>query len=283
MTEECVFCEWKKFNYCNLKLEQQLYMKIKITYLVLIVVVTLGVFSSCKKDEAYNWRNIEPGKQQISGPDSIKGNDSTVYEYLAISRGGSTYTWEVLSGPITIKVDTLNKDPLHYHPFRAEIKANSSTNTTGSIIVRETTWAGKQGESDTFNIQKIFCFSSFNLDNFVGAYTCNEKVTNYLNNSFVSTSFDVNVTQVGGDTVMIDNFYGIGWQLNYVLSKDKNETLTIVKALFDYNDATFSGGLDVKGSGNYSTCSGTITVKFAMMDHALGDTVYSGIDYFKRK
>ena len=260
-------------------------MKIKIKYLVLIVTGSLVALSSCKKEEGYNWRNIEPGKQQISGPDSIKGNDSTVYEYLAIPRGGSTYTWEVLSGPITIKVDTLNKDPLHFHPFRAEITANSSTNTTGSIVVRETTWAGKQGESDTFNIQKIFCYWPFNLNDILGQYTCNEQVTKYLeNNAFVKvTPFDVNFTHVGGDTVMIDDFYGVGWQLKYVLSEDKNETLTIVKTLVDYSDATFSGGLDIKGSGTYSTCSGTVTVKFAMMDHALGDTIYSGIDYFKRK
>jgi hypothetical protein len=97
------------------------------------------------------------------------------------------------------------------------------------------------------------------------------------------TPFDVNFTHVGGDTVMIDDFYGVGWQLKYILSEDKNETLTIVKTLVDYSDATFSGGLDIKGSGTYSTCSGTLIVKFAMMDHALGDTIYSGIDYFKRK
>ncbi len=159
-------------------------MKIKIPNLIMTLIFTAMTISSCKKEESYNWKNIDPGKQQISGPDSIKGNDSTVYEYLAIPRGGSTYSWEVLSGPITIKVDTLNKDPLHYHPFRAEITANSSIDTTGSFVVRETTWAGKPGIADTFKIQKILCYKPFIPDSFVGEYTCHESVINNIDNSF---------------------------------------------------------------------------------------------------
>jgi hypothetical protein len=32
------------------------------------------IISTCKKEDNYNWKNVEPGKQLITGVDTIKGN-----------------------------------------------------------------------------------------------------------------------------------------------------------------------------------------------------------------
>ena len=260
-------------------------MKLNITNLIFFGMGLLLVTTSCKKEGGYDWTKIEPGKQQITGPDSIKGNDSTVYEYLAMTRGGSTYTWAVLSGPLTIKIDTLNHDPLHYHPYRIEVTANSAVNTSGSIVVRETTWAGKQGESDTFNIQKILCYSPFNINEFEGDYICDETILNISDNTFNSPlPFNVKLTRSGGDTVQIDNFYGIGIPLYYIISEDKNESLKVVTALTDeINTSYFTGTMEIRGTGYYSSCNKTITVNFALVDHTIGDTLYTGTDLFKHQ
>jgi hypothetical protein len=256
-------------------------MKLNITNLIFFGVGIILISTSCKKEGGYDWTKIEPGKQQITGPDSIKGNDSTVYEYLAMTRGGSTYTWAVLNGPLTIKVDTLNHDPLHYHPFRVEITADSKIDTSAQIIVRETTWAGKQGESDTFEIKKIACYIRLDWNKFVGNNTCNETILNPFKKM---EPFDVDLIHVGGDTLVNENFYGIDWQLKYVLSHDKNETLKVINATFeDSNNPIFDGPFEVRGNGTYSTCNGTITVNLFFIDKTIGDTVYSVIDQFKHQ
>jgi hypothetical protein len=259
-------------------------MKIKTTYQLLIVTLLVLAFYSCKKEVSYDWKNIEPGKQMISGPDSIKGNDSTVYQYLAIPRGGSAYTWEVLRGPITIKVDTSDKNPLLYHPYNVEIKANSTADTSASFVVHETTWAGKTGESDTFTIQKIFCYIPFDMENFMGEYRCREEKTNFIANTFFSLSFTVNITNVGGNTIYNDNFYNLQIQVPFVMSLDKNESIKVVKTLTeDVGDNDFSGPTYITGSGYYSMCNRTMTIKYAIIDAAIGDTIMAITDYFIHK
>jgi hypothetical protein len=261
-----------------------LYMKINTANLLLTGMVSVLIYSSCKKEESYNWRNLEPGKQLISGPDSVKGNDSANYEYLGIPRGGSSYTWTVLRGPVTIKVDTLRNDALHYHPFRVELTANSTIDTSAVIVLQETTWAGKQGESDTFNIQKVFCYIPFNMSDFLGEFRCKEEKIDYFDNSFKSYPlYNVNISYAGGDTFMIDNFSQEQIQIPFVISYDKDEKITIVPTLTDKPlSTTFIGIEKIKGTGSYSMCNKSMKINFAIMDAVLGDTIMTITNYFRK-
>jgi hypothetical protein len=256
-------------------------MKLNIANLVFLGMGLLLVTTSCKKEGGYDWTKIEPGKQEITGPDSIKGNDSTVYQYLAMTRGGSTYTWAVLNGPIKIKVDTSNHDPNHYHPYRIEITADSRIDTSAQFVVIETTWAGKQGESDTFDIKKIACYIPLDWNKFIGTNICEETI---LDPFLKQAPFDVELTNLGGDTILNENFYDTNWKLKYVFSHDKNETLKVINETFeDTNNPIFDGPFEVRGNGSYSTCNGTIKINLYFVDLTVGDTVYSVIDQFKHK
>lgn len=222
-----------------------------------IVVGILVIFvSSCKQKDEYDWTKVIPGKQIITGPDSIKGNNIDTSQYFAIARGGSKYNWAVLKGPVVI-------NEYKNHPFIAVVKANSEKDTSAVITVTETTWGGVQGTSDSFSI-KISCFTPFNMEQLLGngQFSCYEM--DYA-------PYNVNITNIGGDTIENNNFFIVGWKLKYVLSEDKDEIIKIVPASFDLNGET----VYVKGQGNYSVCDRLIKVNFAITT-LFGDTITNG-------
>ncbi len=250
-------------------------MKKYILYLIITGAFIIAVVSSCKKEKAYNWQNIEAGIQRITGPDSVKGNDSTSYQYLAIPRGGSKYIWRILRGPITISQDTINKDPLHYHPYRIEVTANSKSDTSAAIAVREITWAGDSGIIDTFVIKKVACYKAFDTALFVGKYKCYE--TNLTDGTSL-VPYIANFSYVGGDIFIIDDFHLNGWNQMYAISKDKNEIITM---LVNNPPYVYNGELVIaNGKGYYSLCNGTITVNYFLINYNTGDTIESGTDRF---
>ncbi len=99
-----------------------------------------------------------------------------------------------------------------------------------------------------------------------------------------SDPFIVTLSYLGGDTVQIDNFYGTQISLNYIISRDKNENLTVVNTLTDeITNAYFDDIAEIKGYGSYSSCNKTITVDFFIIDAAVGDTIITGTDNFIHK
>ena len=222
--------------------------------------ITVGILSliilSCKQKDEYDWAKVFPGKQIITGSDSIKGNNIDTSQYFAIPRGGSKYDWVVVRGPLTITEDK-------GHPFIAVIKANSEKDTNALITVTETTWGGVQGTSDSFSI-KISCFTPFNMEQLLGNGQFNCYEMNYF-------PYKVNITYVGGDTIENNNFFITGWKLKYVLSEDKDEIVKIVPASFNLDGET----VYVKGQGHYSVCDREIKINFAITT-LFGDTITNG-------
>jgi len=233
-------------------------MRRLITYTIIAFSIMTMVVVSCKKD-TYDWTKVIPGDQVINGPVTIKADNITNYEYLAIPRGGSIYNWQVVRGPITIEND---KDM----PFRINIKGQSQVDTSAEISVTETTWGGKSGNTKTFKIDKINCFTPFaDFNQFLGSgkFKCYE--IDYA-------PYTVNLTHLSGDTIVNDNFYSMGWKLKYIISKDQNEIINIVqKQTFEYNSET----VQVSGSGTYSICKGEINLKF-VITRISGDTIDNG-------
>lgn len=216
------------------------------------------IVDSCKKD-TYNWKDVTPGQQVIKGPDTIKADNITAYEYLAIPHGGSDYNWKVVSGPISIVKDK-------EMPFKINIKGQSEVNSSAVISVTETTWGGKTGNVVTFKIDKINCYTPFkDFDQFLGTGKFKSYEIDYA-------PYTVNLTHTSGDTIVNDNFYSMGWQLKYTISKDEKEIISIVKnQLFEYNSET----VQVSGFGTYSICDSVINLKFAIT-RLSGDTIDNG-------
>jgi hypothetical protein len=226
------------------------------------------VISSCENEKEYNWKNVEPGKQKITGVDTIKGNN-TPYEFLAIPRGGSTYEWKVISGPAIITLD-------EKIPYKAYVKGNSSLDSSALIVVTESTWGGKQGEPDTFLISKIYCYVPFNMNQIIGNGQFSSSRPGYA--AFVTT-----LVALSGDSIIADkNFFNIGQNVEFVLSRDANETLKIVPVRFEYNtpDESFLGVATLVGYGTYSVCKRSLKINYSFVTD-YSDTIERGsIVYF---
>ena len=113
----------------------------------LIFITSALFFTACNNNEDYDWNKVDPGIQYISGPDTIKGNNISKFNFYARPRGGSKFTWTVVRGPVSVTPNATNG-------FVGEVTANSQTDTVGEIMVTETTYGGKTATSNiSFKIQ----------------------------------------------------------------------------------------------------------------------------------
>ena len=236
----------------------------KILYFLFITSV---IIFGCTEKDSYDWKSIDPGTQYISGPDTIKGNDVTRFPFLARPRGGSSFTWEKLSGPITVVPDSINS-------FIGKVVAKSIVDTTGSIEVTETTYGGKQTKA-IYSFH-IISFCPFDVNQLIGGGKFN--CLHYQTINSGSLKYSLNISVLSTDTIKVDDFFQMGWNVKYVLSKDVDETITMVKTQFWYNGEL----VEVYGKGTYNTCNGKIDVKYAVAT-LYGDTIEYGVDKFTRK
>lgn len=242
---------------------------------VLSLVVLFLAIHSCKDDDTYDWNSIDAGKQKISRADadtakvkldSMKGDMITIKNYVAISRGGSSYTWVASN-------EYLKITPNSTKPFEIEVKADSKVDTFSWIKVEETTQGGKVSLPDSLKIL-ITGYCAYNIDELLGSGSFSSKMTSYA-------AYDVSLSKMEGDTIVNSNFFNMKWPVKYVLSKDNNEKVSIVSGQrFVYNEET----VVVKGSGTYNTCKGRFEIKYAIT-HIAGDTIQfgSGTEVLTRK
>jgi hypothetical protein len=192
----------------------------------------------------------------------------------------------VLYGPVSLKIDNENKDPLHYHPYRVELKANSTINDSAAIVVKETTWAGKQGITDTFYIKKVNCYQAFDASIFSGEYSYYQKREEYNGNtSNEYKDLSTTISQIDGNIFVNSNFYAVpDLKIKYKLSLDKKETISIVDTSYNITYENFSDGFKVvNGTGSYSICDGSISLKYYLVDRTVRDTVYVVTEQYKHK
>ena len=221
-------------------------MKIK-RLLPVVGMVLLGVaaiVTSCEEENDYNFKNIDPGKQEISGPELIYTGEP--YVFKALTRGGSTYQWEKVSGDYTLTADG----------YKATVISNANANGTGVIKVTETTMGGKVGipAEVTFDIS-LFC--QLDMSKFVGEFTCDEEGYG---------AYGVNLTRVEGENAVLnDNFWdwaAPGQVIKYELSGDFSQVVTVPLQDFIFGDE--SAGT-VEGSGTYNGCTGEMVVDYIVV------------------
>ncbi|MBE0675758.1 MAG: hypothetical protein IH591_13950, partial [Bacteroidales bacterium] len=194
-------------------------MKIK-KLLPIIGMVLLGVaamVTSCEEENDYNFNNIEPGKQAITGPDLIYTGEA--YTFKALTRGGSTYSWEKVSGDFTVTSDG----------YKAVVVSNASANGTGVLKVTETTQGGKVGIPAEVEFD-ISLFCQFDITKFIGDFACDEEGYG---------AYPVNLSQDPNNpnAVINDNFWdyaGEGQVISYEFSGDFDQIVTVPLQDFIY-------------------------------------------------
>jgi hypothetical protein len=230
--------------------------------LVLPIIMVFLSFTSCEDDNNnYNYDAIEPGKQLITGPDSITGNGVTEFEFVALARGGSKYAWTVLSGPVVLRqsADT---------PHVAFIKANASTaSMPASIMVVETTEGGKTGTSDTINFKIMQYCQYAGKANFTGKFRCKELVTGITDDEEYDSKIIASYPgrTYGGDTLLITRFCEFALEVKIVLSGNYDQKVTIIK---EKQVAEYGEGLsityEVEGEGTYDNCTRSLYLTYKL-------------------
>jgi len=234
-------------------------MKIK-NYLALFSLVLLGamiIITSCEKESDYNFNNIDPGKTAINGPDAIY----TVGEYTfkALTRGGSTYSWEKISGDFDFSADG----------HVAVVSSSASVDGEGVLKCTETTQGGKTGIPDTITFDiNVFC--TFDINTFVGEYSCDEA-------GYGVYPCNLSIDPDNENAILNDNFWdwpAEGETLRYEFSGDFDQIVTIPEQDFIFGDGSEG---TVVGSGTYNGCTGEMTVEY---DVIIGEDVYPTLHVF---
>lgn len=248
--------------------------KMKKAFLILVSFIL--VFS-CKEDDEYNFDKIDPGKQTISGPVSVYGNGYTSNAYVAIPRGGSTYKWEVVSGPAYLILDSFN------HSFIVNLLAKSLKDTTIRLKVTETTQGGLTGEPYQMDIS-VEAYCNFTINSFIGSF--NSKSTDYerLDRSkypnYGPLTYQARVSFKEGNLATINNLLD-SYPVNLIFSGDSTESIKML----DYIEIIDQGNgnidtLKIKGSGNYHACKQYIALDYSI--YIQNDTSRY-IDTFRRE
>jgi hypothetical protein len=241
-----------------------------LTFLIMAIISFIGF--ACNDEKPYNWENIDPGTQLISGPDTIYGNAAIIDTFLARPRGGSKFEWTVISGPATISANAEKS-------YIGELIATSEVDTIVEIQVTETTYGGKVAVSN--KTIRVLQFCPYSISQLIG------------NGNFVSTDICLNPSEpntpiatlrpkfsiLNGDTVLCNYFFEFGWVVKFVLNSDpKKIEINMIPKTFEYNNDIVT----VNGKGTYNTCKRSITVNYAVTN-LFGDTIPNGLGKIEYK
>jgi hypothetical protein len=190
-----------------------------------------------------------PVDYTINGPATVFQTEEADYEViLPWEQPGTTWSWSVAGATLqSVSSDT----KIATFKF-SQVPAND----TAYITVGQKTAEGVKGD-DTVVKVKVKPFCIFNINNFTGAFDCDEAGYGI---------YAVNLTKdpVLANTIVNDNFWdwpGPGAVVKYTLSGDFLEKVTVSRQNFEFGDG-YDGW--VEGSGLYNSCAGTMEVDYTV-------------------
>jgi len=226
-------------------------MKNKITARVAFFLAAVILFASCGKNyieenqDAYKPTDVIPVVFSVSGPTAVYQTEVREYK-INYHRSGSTWAWTVTGATLTgVSSDTKTATVTF---------STKPANDTVYISVIETTSAGVASATKVVKA-KVNPFCTFDINNFVGAYDCDE-----AGYGVYSVNFTKHPTLA--NTIRNDNFWdwaAPGSLVNYTFSGNFLETVTVPKQTFTYGDGTVGW---VQGSGKYDGCAHTFVVDY---------------------
>lgn len=142
-------------------------MKKSIFYSLSVLLAFALVFTSCNKEDAYDFNNYTPViVGGVSGPTSGFASGLAPLTYSVVYRGGSTYSWTVSGIGATITQGAL--------PSIALITFDQSdVDVNATITVVETTQGGKTSEAVTYAVA-LKKFKAMAISEFYGTWTGTE-------------------------------------------------------------------------------------------------------------
>lgn len=217
------------------------------------VLAAAMLFTSCGKSyieenqEAYKPTDVIPVVLGINGPTSVYQTETRTFT-PTYDRSGSTWSWAVTGANLkSVSADTRTAT-IEFKTMPASGKA--------VLTVSETTSAGVKSDDKVIQITvKNFC--ALDLNNFIGAFDCDEAGYGVYGVNFTKHATLAN-------TIVNDNFWdwpGPNAVVYYTLSGDFLEKVTVPQQSFEFGDGYVGW---VKGSGKYDGCAHTMIVDYTV-------------------
>lgn len=219
----------------------------KRTLLVLIAATTMAagmILTSCRGKEL-----PVPVDYTINGPATVFQTETADYEVIVPwEQPGTTWSWSVVGATLqNVSTDT----KIATIAFTA-----MPVNDTVYITVGEETAEGVEGD-DTLVKVKVTRFCTFDINNFIGAFDCDEAGYEVYSVNFTKDPVLTN-------TILNDNFWDFaapGSVVKYTLTGDFLEEVTVTNQPFTFFDGTVGW---VEGSGTYNSCENSMTVDYTI-------------------
>ncbi len=228
-------------------------MKKNIIARLSFILAAVMLFTSCgetymeENQSAYEPTDVAPIVFSVTGPTSVYQTETRTYA-PAYSRAGSTWSWSVTNATLkSVSTDTR---------IATVEFATMPVNGKATLTVSETTSAGVKSPDKVIEVTvKPFC--TLDLNNFVGAFDCDE--TGY-------GVYPVNFTKhpTLANTILNDTFWDYpapGEVIYYTLSGDFLEIVTVPLQDFEFGDGYVGW---VEGTGKYDGCAKTMVVDYTV-------------------
>lgn len=199
-------------------------------------------FNSCNPDDEYV---VKPIVYSVKGLRTVIRTQTTDY-VINYSRPGSTWAWNVEGATL----DELSEDTKTATITFPTIPEND----TAYIKVIETTASGLVSPEKTVKI-KVQNFCDLNINNFIGAFDCDEA-------GYAVYPVNFSLDPVLANTIVNDNFWDYaapGAVVKYTFSGDFDQKVTVPRQTFEFYDGYVGW---VEGEGTYNGCNNTMIVEY---------------------
>jgi hypothetical protein len=228
-------------------------MKNRIKVVSGITLILPMLFTACgetyieEHQNAYTAQDVVPLVLGVDGPTTVYQTETRDYS-VTYNRAGSSWEWSVTGAELQGVSSDTRTATVHF--------PTKPAGDAAYISVTETTSGGVVSPEKVVEVN-VASFCHFDINNFIGAYDCDE--AGYGN-------YDVNFTKhpTLANTIVNDNFWdyaGAGAVIYYTLSGDFLEEVTVPKQDFEFGDGYVGW---VEGSGTYDGCDHTMTMVYTV-------------------
>lgn len=234
-------------------IEKSTRMKDKTAAKAGLLVALMVIITACgetyieEHQNAYTAQDVVPVVLGVNGPTTAYQTETRDYT-VSYNRAGSSWDWNVTGANLQDVSGDTRTATIHF--------PSKPANDTVYISVTETTSGGVVSPEKLVKVN-VASFCQFNINNFIGAYLCDEAGYG---------PYDVNFTKhpTLANTIVNDNFWAYpasGAVIYYTFSGDFLEEVTVPKQDFEFGDGYLGW---VEGSGTYDGCDHTMTMVYTM-------------------
>jgi hypothetical protein len=230
---------------------------------ILVPLLAILYFNSCKEEDNYNFDNIEPKLVNgISGPKEVTANGFTEYNYSVIHRGGSEYEWTSSKENLVVKIEKNSKYPNKASIIYSEIHDSSKID----ITVTETT-SGDKTTSVTDTI-KLLPFCPYPTEQYKGQWTSSNTL-DVADTVYIDTTSKPNHIRLYGLADFVTSRWGETWingDGSCVAKLHCKEKVEIERQWI--GDSDYPDTYKIQGTGIVDTTNKTLSLNY--------DVIYAG-------